>query len=117
MMKQWKTERISLVLLCAVLGCTKEPQASTSPHKNTTAQAEEDRSRIRDDQKLIVIGQVIGTQGDRVSQTLEQAGIHHIVQGDEFHDISVLERERVKAVDLITKDAQLNGYEIVWKSQ
>ncbi len=71
----------------------------------------------RDRQELIVIGQVIGTQSERVVQALEKADIDCMVQGDEFHDISVPMHRRQEAVGIVAKDAQQGGYEIIWKTQ
>ncbi|MFO0941002.1 MAG: hypothetical protein U0930_09555 [Pirellulales bacterium] len=67
-----------------------------------------------DEQQLVVIGQVIGTQNERVSNILKQAGIDCMLQGDEFHEILVPKHSKQRAVELIAKDAQEVGYEVSW---
>lgn len=109
-----KTKRMLLMLLFAACGCSGEPQDTVmfAPEEPATAQLEEDGKSSWREQELIVIGQVICTQSDRVSQTLKQAGIECIVQGDEFHDISVPRDRREEAVRVVRKDAREAGYEI-----
>jgi len=114
-----KTELILLILLTVTFGCAREPQntASASLEEPTTAQLQADRQSSRTEPELTVIGQVIGTQSERVSQTLQQAGINCMLQGDEFHEISVPKNNKQEAVGVLAKDARQAGYEIIWKTQ
>lgn len=114
-----KTDRMLLILLSAVSGCTREPQdtAFISPEGPSAAQVQEHREVIGDVRKLVVIGQVIGTHGERVSGILRQAGVSCIVQGDEFHEIAVPRDNRQEAIGVVANDARQTGYEIIWRTQ
>ncbi len=114
-----KTVQVLLISLSAAFGCGREQRDTTpmSSERMTTSQIQERRELNRDRQELIVIGQVIGTQSERVVQALEKADIDCMVQGDEFHDISVPMHRRQEAVGIVAKDAQQGGYEIIWKTQ
>lgn len=119
MAKQMKIVQLLLVLLSCVFGCTRTPQqtALIPPGETTTAERQEHKALTRDEQKLIVICQVIGSQSERLTQILKQAGITCKAQGDEFHDISVPINNKQEAVELIAKDVQDIGYEIFWSTQ
>gem|GEM_PF-4750759 len=40
-----------------------------------------------------------------------------MLQGDEFHEISVPKNNKQEAVGVLAKDARQAGYEIIWKTQ
>ncbi len=114
-----KTVQVLLISLSAAFGCGREQRDTTpmSSERMTTSQIQERRELNRDRQELIVIGQVIGTQSERVGQALEKADIDCMVQGDEFHDISVSHAQKARSGWNCCEDAQQGGYEIIWKTQ
>jgi rhodanese-related sulfurtransferase len=110
-----KTQMMILILLTAVLGCTREPQNTTSISSSVPTQA--NREVNPDDRELVVICQVIGTQSEHLSQILKQAGIDCTIQGDEFHDVLVPKHKQQEAVDVVANEARQSGYEITWSVQ
>ncbi len=114
-----KTERMLILLLTAIVGCTRAPQSTAliPTEQTTTAQPHAHKASIPDEEKFIVIGQVIGTQRERVAHILEQAGIRCMVHGDEFHEIIVPKQNKQDAINVVAKDARENGYEISWNTE
>jgi hypothetical protein len=108
-----------LILMFVACGCIGKPQDVTtmSPDARKAGKLKEVRNSTWDEQERIVIGQVIGTQSELVSHTLQQAGIDCTVQGDEFHEISVAKHDEREAVEILAKESRQTGYEVIWVTE
>ena len=99
----------------SVAGCAGKQHADTTQQPVSPV-----IRRIQDDLKevsnLIVIGKVIGSKGPLVESALKREGIVCVLNGGEFHYISVPEHRKQDAIEVLTRGTKSNAYQIIWET-
>ena len=113
-----------VILGFAVSGCARRQQADATPNEVSPAvqEIQEDLELVSN---LIVIGKVIGHKGSAAVAALRREGILGGLDsggilggrhGGEFSQIQVPEHRKQKAIEILKRDAEDKGYEIIWET-
>ncbi|WFB35094.1 hypothetical protein P3T73_13085 [Kiritimatiellota bacterium B12222] len=107
---------LNVAVLClAMSGCVtmQETKTSADQPSPTVQNIREDLTEISN---LVVIGSVIGSKSLLVEQALKQEDIFCIIEGNEFHEISVPKHLQQKATEILRRDSKQKQYRIIWET-